>query len=76
MNDENPEGGRGWRSNSHSSSHKRYSNWEYHTEDEYEHYSSSSESEMSNGSKKLASERLALGLSASGPLKLDDVKIA
>ncbi|KAK4749891.1 hypothetical protein SAY87_027340 [Trapa incisa] len=51
--------------------HQRFGNWRYGSDDEYE-----SSSESDSYSSQLTSDRLALGLSASGPLKLEDVKNA
>lgn len=66
INEENPQ----WRS---SSGYSNYygGNWKYRVEYDYD-----SSSESDNLESDLASERVALGLSASGPLKLEDVKNA
>ncbi|KAK4766436.1 hypothetical protein SAY87_008078 [Trapa incisa] len=66
VDDENPRSH--WRS---WTGHQRSGNWRYGSEEEYE-----SSSESDSHSSPLTSDRLALGLSASGPLKLEDVKNA
>jgi len=61
-----------WRTSSrHSNRYNASSKRRHPSEDEYE-YTSEEDSPKS----ELASERTALGLSASGPLKLEDVKNA
>ncbi|CAL5430809.1 unnamed protein product [Camellia sinensis] len=61
-----------WRSSSGYSNNYRTSwNWRHGDEEDYD---SSTESDSSESD--LASDRLALGLSANGPLKLEDVKNA
>ncbi|KAK9290617.1 hypothetical protein L1049_008789 [Liquidambar formosana] len=68
INEENPH----WRSSSGYSSNYRTSwNWRGRIEDEYDSSTESDSSELD-----LASHRVALGLSASGPLKLEEVKNA
>ncbi|KAK4776895.1 hypothetical protein SAY86_005583 [Trapa natans] len=64
VDDENPRSH--WRS---WTGHQRSGNWRYGSEEEYE-----SSSESDSHSSPLTSDRLVLGLSASGPLKLEDVK--
>ncbi|XP_074279841.1 uncharacterized protein LOC141605102 [Silene latifolia] len=59
------------RSSRRSKSHKSSWRWGNQNEDQY-HYTPEEDTRKS----KLASERTALGLSASGPLKLEDVKTA
>lgn len=59
-----------WRSSSNHSNYGRSRNWRQQNKEEYE-TESESESERSE-----SDERLALGLSASGPLTLEDVKNA
>ncbi|KAK7396301.1 hypothetical protein VNO78_17207 [Psophocarpus tetragonolobus] len=66
INEENPQ----WRSERFSNFGRSW-NWRYRSENDYD---SSSESESSGAD--LVPDRLALGLSASGPLKLEDVKNA
>ncbi|KAL8456367.1 hypothetical protein ACS0TY_034541 [Phlomoides rotata] len=58
-------------SSSYSSKYRTSSGWKYEFEDEYEDYYSSSET-----MDTMSSDRLALGLSSSGPLNLEDVKNA
>ncbi|KAF3442647.1 hypothetical protein FNV43_RR16563 [Rhamnella rubrinervis] len=65
INEENPQ----WRSSSNY--HGRSSNWRRQNEEEYESYR---EYEISESDT--ASDRLALGLNASGPLTIEDVKNA
>lgn len=60
-------------SSGYSNGHRSSWNWRYHSEEEYE-YDSSPEQDSLQSS--FASNRLALGLSATGPLKIDDVKTA
>ncbi|KAH9612409.1 hypothetical protein KSS87_010845 [Heliosperma pusillum] len=60
----------GRRSSRHSKSHKFSWRWRDQSQDEYDY--TPEDTQKSN----LASERTALGLSASGPLKLEDVKTA
>uniref|UniRef100_A0A5B7BJ20 J domain-containing protein n=1 Tax=Davidia involucrata TaxID=16924 RepID=A0A5B7BJ20_DAVIN len=68
VNEEFPQ----WKTSSGFSNNYRTSwNWRHQNEEEYD---SSTESDSSESD--LASDRLALGLSASGPLKLEDVKNA
>ncbi|XP_072963771.1 uncharacterized protein [Typha angustifolia] len=55
-----------WRDSSKHAYQERSRSWHYETDDETD----------SSPSPELASERLALGLSLSGPLKLEDVKSA
>ncbi|KAF2307772.1 hypothetical protein GH714_031600 [Hevea brasiliensis] len=66
INEENPQ----WRS---SSGYSNYygRNWRYRVEYDYD-----SSPESDGLESELASNRLALGLSASGPLKLEDIKNA
>lgn len=54
-----------------SSNYRTSSGWEYDFEDEYEDYYSSPQTKDTT-----SSDRLALGLSSSGPLNLEDVKNA
>lgn len=65
-NGENPQ----WRRSGRYSSYSR--SWSWSEDDEY--YDSSTESD--NSGSNIASDRLALGLSAHGPLKPEDVKNA
>ncbi|RZC65126.1 hypothetical protein C5167_008819 [Papaver somniferum] len=58
-----------------SAFHRSSQNTRYRFEDDYETYEDFSDSSNSSASD-LASDRLALGLSAFGPLKLNDVKNA
>lgn len=67
MNEENPQ----WRRSGRYSNFSRSWNGRHESEDEYD---SSTESESSGSD--LVSDRLALGLSAYGPLKAEDVKNA
>ncbi|XP_030457796.1 uncharacterized protein LOC115678542 [Syzygium oleosum] len=68
INDENPHW---WGSTSRfSNSYGSYGKWRFSSYDEYETSSDSGNSEAES------SDRMALGLSASGPLKLEDVKNA
>ncbi|KAK9986633.1 hypothetical protein SO802_031584 [Lithocarpus litseifolius] len=69
INEENPQ----WRSSSNYNNYGRSWkwNWRHRTEETYD-----SSSEYESLESDLASDRLALGLSASGPLKLEDVKNA
>lgn len=67
INEENSQ----WRSSSNYNNCGRSSHWRYRNEETYD---SSSESESSE--TDMASNRLALGMSASGPLQLEDVKNA
>ncbi|GAB4851529.1 hypothetical protein Ancab_030931 [Ancistrocladus abbreviatus] len=61
-----------WRSSSGYANGSRASwNWRYQSDEEYD-----SSSEYKSSESDLSSERLALGLSPSGPLKLEDVKNA
>ncbi|OVA03158.1 DnaJ domain [Macleaya cordata] len=62
-------------SSGYSNNHRSSWNWRYRCEDEYDTYEQYNDSSDSSESD-LASYRLALGLSASGPLKLEDVKSA
>ncbi|KAK7285478.1 hypothetical protein RJT34_20251 [Clitoria ternatea] len=68
INEENPQ----WRRSGRFSNEKSWS-WSYRSKN---HFDSSSESDTSDSDSDLAPDRLALGLSASGPLKLEDVKNA
>ncbi|KAH6767864.1 hypothetical protein C2S52_018847 [Perilla frutescens var. hirtella] len=63
------------RSSTHSSYYRTFSGWKYQFDEEYEEYTSSSQYErpLVNESR---SDRLALGLSPSGPLSIEDVKNA
>ncbi|GKV25838.1 hypothetical protein SLEP1_g35221 [Rubroshorea leprosula] len=65
-----------WRSSfGYSKNHRKSWNWRYQDEEDY--YDSSSESEMPESSDPdMASDRLALGLRAYGPITLEDVKTA
>ncbi|XP_057984038.1 uncharacterized protein LOC131168545 isoform X2 [Malania oleifera] len=68
VNEENPQ----WRSSSGYSNNYRTSwNWRDRIDEEYDSSTESDSSELD-----MASDRMALGLSASGPLKLDEVKKA
>lgn len=69
INEENPQ----WRSSSNYNNYGRSWkwNWRHRTEETYD-----SSSDYESLEPDLASDRLALGLSASGPLKLEDVKNA
>ncbi|KAI4348781.1 hypothetical protein L6164_009460 [Bauhinia variegata] len=67
VNEGNPQ----WRSSGQYSYYEKSWNWRQQSEEEYD-FSSESDSSDSD----LASDRLALGLSASGPLKHEDVKNA
>ncbi|KAL0404996.1 UNVERIFIED_CONTAM: hypothetical protein Sradi_2140400, partial [Sesamum radiatum] len=58
-------------SSSYSSNYRTSTGWRYHYEDEYD-----SSSEYEKPMTDLTSDRLALGLSASGPINLEDVKNA
>ncbi|TKY53252.1 Chaperone protein DnaJ [Spatholobus suberectus] len=69
INEENPQ----WRRSGGFSNHGKSWNWRHRSENEY---GSSTESESEYSYSDLVSDRLALGLSASGPLKLEDVKNA
>ncbi|KAI3882389.1 hypothetical protein MKX03_010941 [Papaver bracteatum] len=64
-----------WNSSGYSHNSRSSQNTRYRFEDDYETYEDFSDSYNSSASN-LASDRLALGLSASGPLKLEDVKNA
>ncbi|XP_051138734.1 uncharacterized protein LOC127256656 [Andrographis paniculata] len=67
--DESPRHGNSW---SYSGNYRMNGGWEYEFEDEYD---TSQEFEKPT-TPKVTSDRLALGLSPSGPLNLDDVKNA
>ncbi|XP_043690553.1 uncharacterized protein LOC122641397 [Telopea speciosissima] len=68
INEEIPQ----WSDSYYSSNKHRSSwNWRHRLEDEYD-----TSTEYENSESDLASDRLALGLSASGPLKLEEVKSA
>ncbi|KAH1194787.1 DnaJ subfamily B member 8 [Glycine max] len=67
INEENPQ----WRRSERFSNFEKSWNWRYRNENDYD---SSSESDSLDSD--LVSDRLALGLSASGSLKLEDVKNA
>ncbi|TKY62536.1 DnaJ-like subfamily B member 8 [Spatholobus suberectus] len=67
INEENPQ----WRRSESFSNFGKSWNWRYRSENNYD---SSSESDSSDSD--FVPDRLALGLSASGPLKLEDVKNA
>ncbi|XP_031381421.1 uncharacterized protein LOC116196044 isoform X2 [Punica granatum] len=70
VEDENPHSH--WRSwTRQSNDHRGYRYWRDCSDDEYEFSPESDSSEL-----QLASDRVALGLSTSGPLKLEDVKNA
>lgn len=71
INDENPQ----WRSRDGFSNFRKSWKWRHQNENEYDS-STESESESDQSYSGLVSDRLALGLSASGPLKLEDVKTA
>ncbi|PIA48632.1 hypothetical protein AQUCO_01400901v1 [Aquilegia coerulea] len=61
-----------WRSSNYSNSRNRSWKSKYRDEDEYDTYEEYNDDSQSDST----SDRLALGLSASGPLKLEDVKNA
>ncbi|KAF5181892.1 Chaperone dnaj-domain superfamily protein [Thalictrum thalictroides] len=61
-----------WRSSNHTNNRNRSWKSKYRDEDEYDTYEEYNDDSISD----LTSDRLALGLSASGPLKLEDVKNA
>ncbi|KAI4300685.1 hypothetical protein L6164_034033 [Bauhinia variegata] len=67
MNEGNPQ----WRRSARYSYYEKSWNWRQRSDDEYDF-----SSESDNADSDLASHRLALGLSASGPLKHEDVKNA
>ncbi|KAK7336648.1 hypothetical protein VNO77_17194 [Canavalia gladiata] len=67
INEENPQ----WRRSERFSNYGKSWNWRHRSKS---YYDSSSESDSSDSD--IAPDRLALGLSASGPLKLEDVKNA
>ncbi|XP_027352647.1 uncharacterized protein LOC113863310 [Abrus precatorius] len=67
INEENPQ----WRRSERFSNYGKSWNWRHRNENDYD---SASESDSSDSD--LAPDRLALGLSVSGPLKLEDVKNA
>ncbi|KAK7259533.1 hypothetical protein RIF29_25142 [Crotalaria pallida] len=67
VNEENPQ----WRRSQRFSNNEKYWNWRHPHENDYD-----SSSESDSPSSNLSTDRLALGLSASGPLKLEDVKTA
>ncbi|KAJ6778793.1 CHAPERONE DNAJ-DOMAIN SUPERFAMILY PROTEIN-RELATED [Salix koriyanagi] len=69
VNDENPQ----WKNSSGYYSYSFGKNQRYRVEDEYD---CSSESDHNGSESNFASDRLALGLRAYGPLKLEDVKNA
>ncbi|KAL3632415.1 hypothetical protein CASFOL_025399 [Castilleja foliolosa] len=58
-------------SSSYSNHHRTSSSWKYQYEEEYD-----SSSDYEKPVMDMSSDRLALGLGASGPLKIDDVKNA
>ncbi|KAB5552850.1 hypothetical protein DKX38_010161 [Salix brachista] len=68
INEETPR----WK-NSSDYSYNYERNWRYRVEEDYD---SSSEFDSDHSESDFASDRLALGLSASSPLKLEDVKHA
>ncbi|XP_022971359.1 uncharacterized protein LOC111470107 [Cucurbita maxima] len=69
INEENPQ----WRSSTnYSSNYGRSWNWRYRVDEDYD----DSSNEYEDSDANLASHRLVLGLKASGPLKLQDVKNA
>jgi hypothetical protein len=57
----------------HLTSYSYGKNWRYRVEEDYDY---SSESDSNDLESNFASDRLALGLRAYGPLKLEDVKNA
>ncbi|KAE9593894.1 putative DnaJ domain-containing protein [Lupinus albus] len=67
INDENPQ----WKRSGRFSNYERSWNWRHRSESD-----SDSSSESNSSDSYLVPDRLALGLSASGPLKLEDVKNA
>lgn len=67
INEENPQ----WRRAERFSNFGRSWNWRHGSENDYD-----SSSEPDSPGSDLTPDRLALGLSASGPLKLEDVKNA
>ncbi|KAK9154599.1 hypothetical protein Sjap_002079 [Stephania japonica] len=64
-----------WRDSSSSTGNHRKS-WKWRNEREYESYDYDSHEEYQESKLELTSERLVLGMSASGPLKLEDIKSA
>lgn len=68
INEENPQ----WRKSGGFSNHGKSWNWRRWSENGYNGTSTESDCSQSD----LISDRLALGMSASGPLKLEDVKNA
>ncbi|KAI3474531.1 hypothetical protein Pfo_029446 [Paulownia fortunei] len=60
-----------FRNSSYSSSYRTSSGWKYQYDEEYD-----SSSEYEKPMADMTSDRIALGLSASGPLNLEDVKNA
>lgn len=69
VSDEDPQ----WKSSSDYHSYSYGKNWRYRVEEDYD---CSSESDSDDLESNIASDRLALGLRAHGPLKLEDVKNA
>ncbi|XP_011033206.1 PREDICTED: uncharacterized protein LOC105131765 isoform X2 [Populus euphratica] len=69
ISDENPQ----WKNSSDHHSYSYGKNWRYRVEEDYD---CSSESDSDDLESNFASDRLALGLRAYGPLKLEDVKNA
>eukprot|EP00258_Populus_trichocarpa_P016031 XP_006373735.2 uncharacterized protein LOC18106128 isoform X1 [Populus trichocarpa] len=69
VSDENPQ----WKNSSDYHSYSYGKNWRYRVEEDYDY---SSESDSNDLESNFASDRLALGLRAYGPLKLEDVKNA
>ncbi|KAF8398516.1 hypothetical protein HHK36_017445 [Tetracentron sinense] len=68
INEENPQWRNSW---GNSNNHRSSWNWRHRVEEEYETYT-----EYHSLESDLSSDRLALGLSTSGPLKLEEVKSA
>ncbi|KAJ6864385.1 hypothetical protein NC651_035056 [Populus alba x Populus x berolinensis] len=69
VSDEDPQ----WKNSSDYHSYSYGKNWRYRVEEDYD---CSSESDSDDLESNIASDRLALGLRAHGPLKLEDVKNA
>ncbi|XP_027942496.1 uncharacterized protein LOC114196123 [Vigna unguiculata] len=67
INEENPQ----WSRSERFSNFGRSWNWRHRSENDYD-----SSSECDSSGSDLTTDRIALGLSASGPLKLEDVKNA
>ncbi|XVE96109.1 hypothetical protein REPUB_Repub02eG0192900 [Reevesia pubescens] len=73
INEENPQ----WRSSSrYSNNYEKSWNWKYRFDEDYDSDSSTESSASESSDQDTVADRQALGLSASGPLTLEDVKIA